>query len=575
MSQLISLKSSQSLHDVAHLLGFQPKSLAYILYKKPADQKYMQFDIPKRTGGTRTISAPYPDLKNLQKRLSDLLQNCIVEINEKRNIKYSLSHGFRRKHSIITNANTHRNKRYVFNIDLENFFGTINFGRVRGFFITNRNFELSPKVATILAQIACHENVLPQGSPCSPVVSNLIGHLLDIRLASLARKACCTYSRYADDLTFSSNKGVFPSSIAVLEEDSKHQWQIGKELKQTITKAGFKINATKTRMQYKDSRQDVTGLVVNAKVNTRIEYRRTARAMAHKLFTTGSYQRNNVSQGEDGIDIVTSVEGTLDQLNGVLSFINSIGVFNREKILSEAEKKKGLKQHEKFDSNEKTYHRFLFYKDFYASPSPVIVCEGKTDNIYIRSAIRRLADKFPQLAEKNKSGGIKLKIRLFQFTPTSMRLLGLSGGTGNLVNFLQTYANECKTFKAPGLLHPVIVLVDNDDGGKKVINAIKGDRKAPFLSVSENLYVVPTPIVTEDKGTTIEDCFEEDIKQTKIGGKKFNPSNTEAGSKNEYGKFVFAQKVIKPNEANINFNGFIPILERIVAVLNTHATNKN
>ncbi len=76
MSQLEKLKNATSLHDVAHILGFKPKSLSYILYISPVD-KYKQFEIPKRSGGKRLVSAPYPELKSLQRRLSELLQNCI------------------------------------------------------------------------------------------------------------------------------------------------------------------------------------------------------------------------------------------------------------------------------------------------------------------------------------------------------------------------------------------------------------------------------------------------------------------------------------------------------------------
>jgi len=331
MARLEKLKAATTLHDVAHILGFKPKSLAYILYKKPSAARYKHFEIPKRTGGKRSISAPYPDLMNLQKRLSKLLQDCICEINVARKIESALSHGFRRKYSIITNAAIHRNKRYVFNIDLENFFGTINFGRVRGFFITNRNFELNPAVATVLAQIACHENALPQGSPCSPVISNLIGHLLDIRLAALSNQVGCSYSRYADDLTFSTNKRNFPTKVAKLAGEETHQWQAGKNLERIIEKAGFTINNAKTRMQYMNSRQDVTGLVVNSKVNTRAEYRRTARAMVHRLLNTGSFQRKQISHDDKGDLVETEVNGTLEQLNGMLGFIDSVSVSNKRK----------------------------------------------------------------------------------------------------------------------------------------------------------------------------------------------------------------------------------------------------
>ena len=148
----------------------------------------------------RDTLSPADDLKLLQRRLSKLLQDCISDANKEKGWNDSYVHGFMRKRSIVSNAELHRNRRFVFNLDLEDFFGTINFGRVRGFFLKNRTFQLHPKVATILV-IACHNNSLPQGSPCSPVISNLVGHILDVRLCNLASATGCTYTRYADDIT--------------------------------------------------------------------------------------------------------------------------------------------------------------------------------------------------------------------------------------------------------------------------------------------------------------------------------------------------------------------------------------
>jgi len=578
MSKIEKLKSATTLHDVAHILGFQPKSLAYILYKKSDADKYQHFEIPKRSGGSRLISAPYPDLMNLQRRLSDLLQDCIVEINGTRKIESALSHGFRRKHSIITNAANHRNRRYVFNIDLENFFGAINFGRVRGFFITNRNFALNPDVATVLAQIACHENALPQGSPCSPVISNLIGHLLDVRLASLAYKVGCSYSRYADDLTFSTNKPNFPGTVAKLAGVDPHQWQVGMGLSRIIEKTGFTVNNSKTRMQYEESRQEVTGLVVNDKVNTRVEYRRTARAMVHRLLKTGSFQRKQTSCDENGNLVVTEIDGTMEQLNGILSFIDSVGVFNRKKGMTPSERKKPLRLPESPSSDENVYRRFLFFKHFFASPIPLIVCEGKTDNIYIKAAIQKLADDFPRLAEKKDKGRAKLKVALFRRTATTDRFFGLTGGTNQLIALMKEYLSESKHIAVTDKTQPVILLIDNDDGAKCIFGYVKNLPKAPanpktadFIAVHKNFYIVATPLTADDKDTMIEDLFEGGLLKTTLNGKTFNPKNEDIDHKTEYGKSYFASHVVKKEEATIDFSGFKPILKRIEAVLDEHS----
>lgn len=577
MSQLEKLKVATTLHDVAYILGFKPKALAYILYKKPSAKKYTHFEIPKRTGGNRSISAPYPDLMNLQRRLSDLLQNCIREINVDRNIESALSHGFRRKHSIITNATIHRNKRYVFNIDLEKFFGTINFGRVRGFFIRNRNFNLNSDVATVLAQIACHENALPQGSPCSPVISNLIGHLLDIRLAALSNQVSCSYSRYADDLTFSTNKRNFPPQVAKLAVAETHQWQVGKKLKWIVEKAGFTINNAKTRMQYKHSRQDVTGLVVNSKVNTRAEYRRTARAMVHRLLKTGNFQRKQLSHDDNGNLVETEVNGTLEQLNGMLSFIDSVSVFNKRKGMKPSERKKALKQPDNPNCHEKVYRQFLFFKYFHVSSTPLIICEGKTDNIYLQSAIQRLADAYPCLAEKKENGKYGLKVSFFRRNATTGCILGLSGGSSELTNLIKMYKKERKHITAPGKKQPIILLIDNDDGAKGIYGYVKNitgspvDPKSPYIFVTGNLYIVPTPLTHDGKSTMIEDFFDSDLKKTELNGKTFNPIDKDLNSNTEYGKKIFAKHVVKKNQATIDFSGFKPILSRIEDVLNEHS----
>ena len=362
-----------------------------ILYAKPIATGYSPFEIPRRGGGTRLIKAPDEKLKLLQLKLSVLLQDCLDEINGEKKRKDNIAHGFRPNRSIISNATQHRNRRWVFNLDLQDFFPSIHFGRVRGYFIRDKHFGLQENVATMLPQIACDGNELPQGSPCSPVISNLVAHVLDMHIVRLAAEVGCTYSRYADDLTFSTNKKEFPQEIAALSQSDPHVWLPGARLQEIIDHSSFKVNTRKTRMQYRDSRQDVTGLVVNRKINIRREYRHDVRAMVHRLFSTGSFQVFGPVI-KDGVTTIEKRDGSLDELHGRLGFIDGIDLYNKE-IADEAEDLDHL------STRQSMYRQFLIYRDFYTARTPVILCEGKTDNVYLKHAIRRLAAQFPDLAE--------------------------------------------------------------------------------------------------------------------------------------------------------------------------------
>jgi hypothetical protein len=158
---------------------------------------------------------------------------------------------------------------------------------VRGFFIKNQNFKLHDKMATVIAQIACYNNSLPSGSPCSPIISDLLAHMLDIRLIQLMEKRKCFYSRYVDDLTISTNQKVFPSTLAYQLEQPNSAWILGGNLLDAICRAGFSVNHNKTRMQYRDSRLVATGLTVNKKANIHADHYRSARAVRRELFASG------------------------------------------------------------------------------------------------------------------------------------------------------------------------------------------------------------------------------------------------------------------------------------------------
>lgn len=576
MSQLEALKQGITLRDVATLLDLKAGMLSYQLYKTPKEGWYTTFAIPKKNGGTRDISAPTPSLKLIQHRLASLLQNCVAEINSNNGHPedeehLGIAHGFKRYHSIITNAREHVARRSVFNVDLHDFFGTINFGRVRGFFIKDKNFALHPKVATVLAQIACYENKLPQGSPCSPVISNLIGHTLDIQLAALATRTNCTYTRYADDLTFSSNRPVFPLRVAKPNGTDAHEWAAGGALSKCVSKAGFTFNPKKTRMQYRDSRQEVTGLVVNRKVNVPAPYRYTVRAMVDSLLKTGQFEF--VARHDDGKGgkAIARVAGRPVQLLGMLSYIDHVDRFNRKLCIDNG------REPTETPGRISLFRQFLYFDNFYAPSMPVIVCEGKTDNTYIRYAIHSLGASYPTLLAPGTPS--KLLVRLLKYADRRVSAITeITGGVGGLCKLMKHYHSDLSTkFKAPAPKHPVIVLIDNDSGGNKIYGAIAGITKQPkptgkekFIHVTGNLYVVPTPLGPAGEPSMIEDFFDAATLAKELNGKKFDPSK-EADTATHYSKAAFARDVIAKNAGAINFSGFTEILDRIADVMAEYA----
>jgi RNA-directed DNA polymerase len=252
-------------NDVAMMLDVPIRKLTWWIWALEEDRRYREFEIQRRSGGTRVIRAPIKPLKDIQRRLAQLL---IADYSPPVHV-----HGFTHGKSIRSNAMPHRRQVWVLRTDLVDFFPSINFGRVRGLFMSFP-FEYGEDVATILAQICCHRDELPQGAPTSPVLSNFICRGLDKDLAALARRERCHYSRYADDITFSTDRTSFPSDLAHREGSETH---VGEVLDFIVTSQGFKANSAKTRLIRFTQRQRVTGLVVNKQLNVPREYTRTLR----------------------------------------------------------------------------------------------------------------------------------------------------------------------------------------------------------------------------------------------------------------------------------------------------------
>lgn len=242
--------------------------------------RYYIFKIKKKSGGERTIMAPYDTFGKLLQYFNVILQTLFTP--------HPSATGFVLGKSIATGAQMHIGKNYVYNIDLKDFFHSFERKRVKWMF-TQAPFNLSEPLAFLLASLCTHpieiegqtRIILPQGAPTSPTLTNILSYALDKKLSGLAKRFGATYSRYADDITFSSNKSIFKKEAFL------------SELQRIITSQGLTINEKKTRLQEKEYRQEVTGLIVNEKVNT---YRRYVKQLRMWLYYIETYGYNKAEK---------------------------------------------------------------------------------------------------------------------------------------------------------------------------------------------------------------------------------------------------------------------------------------
>ena len=644
----------QTKDEFAKLLGLKnDKYINYLLYNIQTDNLYTTFTIPKKNGGERIIHAPKKELKFLQKKLADILWECYLESLESKskdkNFKIPvLSHAFEKGKSIITNSQMHRNKKYILNIDLKDFFDSFNFGRVRGFFIKDRDFAVSPEIATVIAQIACYQGKLPQGAPSSPIITNLITRILDYRIVKIAKKYRFTYSRYADDMTFSTNRELNSNKLRA----SKELENFLTELEEVIVSSGFEINPKKTRLSNNMQRQEVTGLVVNKKITVKREYVKNTRAMAFQLYKDGAFE-------------IDKKPGTLNQLTGRFAFIfqieqyNSYLLYKKSLVHNNLDSQKYLlgrnsskkseskyylkhifynqdlqkelfnntrndtnslvkefysinKEQKKlymslFNSREKEYKKFLFYKYFFGNDKPIIVTEGKTDPRYIKAALKNLYENYPELIEKDGDDFI-FKIEFLNRSNTVEYLFNIPEGGEGLKYWYNYFSNKEKfqmdskekllypnyieyfqklTTRKPQ--HPTIFLFDNEpNNGKKDVksplflfanhakdlrspqneeskisdNLEKNRREEPWrISKKGSLYIMATPLIYnihDGNSSDIEDLLLSRNSAPTLKGKKFHKD----GGSYHYGKEILSKHVLK-NYTKFDFTEFIPLLDGI------------
>lgn len=222
---------------------------------------YSSFQIRKKSGkGLRTICIPCPKLKTIQQRLAHVLTETYKD-----KAVYSV-HGFMPGRSTATNAINHVKKYSVIKLDIKDFFSSIYSGRIKGLFLSHV-FCFSEEVANAITNLVCYKGSLPQGAPTSPILSNMICRKMDIELMQFAKINRLKYTRYADDLTFSSTTKRAIKSI--ISFDQYGEVVVSDQINAIINGNGLKLNFEKTGLFSRGARQVVTGIVVNEKCNFR------------------------------------------------------------------------------------------------------------------------------------------------------------------------------------------------------------------------------------------------------------------------------------------------------------------
>ncbi|GMW03645.1 MAG: hypothetical protein AMXMBFR84_47790 [Candidatus Hydrogenedentota bacterium] len=247
--------SGHGVDELARRMGMSTQELTALV------PTYSSFSIPKRSGGQRKILAPDPDLKRVQRLV---LRRLLARLRS-----HPHAVGFEHGHSIVTNAACHVNQAVVAKLDIVDFFSSTTAKRIEKYF---QFIGWNREAAALLTKLCTHEGALPQGAPTSPRLSNLVNFGLDAGLTALAAQASATYTRYADDITFSFPKDDIDSIKLVLNT-----------ARLSLVEAGYKVHVRKKRkVLRRHQRQQVTGLVVNQKVQLPRKTRRWLRAVRYR-----------------------------------------------------------------------------------------------------------------------------------------------------------------------------------------------------------------------------------------------------------------------------------------------------
>ncbi|WP_442265517.1 reverse transcriptase family protein [Tenacibaculum sp. ZS6-P6] len=339
-----------SVKDLAKAMGISVNELRFLAFSRKNSKisHYKRFKVAKKTGGFRLISAPMPRLKKAQHFILENILNKVT-VHEK-------AHGCVQKKSIVSNAALHVNKAVVINQDLQNFFPSVTYNRIKGVY---KSLGYSEQLSVIFALLCSEPKILdisllgenyytqrgdrslPQGSPCSPAITNILCKKLDFRLDGLAKKYGFTFSRYVDDITFSGDVEQFPNITAILKYSKK-----------IIREENFKLHPDKLRVMKQNQRQEVTGIVVNEKININKKSLKRFRALLFQIENEGLEGKT----WNGGANVLAEIDGfanyiyQVDKLKGEVYKERVKNILNKYEY-KEQHKAKFLK--EKKDSKSK------------------------------------------------------------------------------------------------------------------------------------------------------------------------------------------------------------------------------
>ncbi len=269
--------------DLGMKIGIKNRVITWLLgkiYKKDSDL-YETWTVTKKSGGKRVITEPRPELKTVQKHI---LERIIPEIGN-----HHCAYGFIPGRNIVQNASRHANQKAVVSIDIKDFFPSIRFPRIYGV-LKSLNFH--DRVAGVITALCTWNGSLPQGAPTSPALSNLIAFRMDKKLSSYCYNQGWTYTRYADDLTFSTSKD---------NQVNRPVDHFVSVVRRIVEDEGFEVNEKKIKIMRDHKRQWVTGLVANEKTSViRWKYRQL-RAAVHNAATIGlneAAKKQGISRGK-------------------------------------------------------------------------------------------------------------------------------------------------------------------------------------------------------------------------------------------------------------------------------------